>query len=87
MNIQIKSSFSRDLKKSPKGLLADIVDVIDSIEAAKGFNDLKNVKNLKGSATAYRISIANYRLCFFLEDSVIILVRFLPRKDVYKFFP
>jgi len=87
MNIIFKSSFIRDGKKIPLILRSELGDAITLIENAKSLQDIPNLKKLKGNSTAYRIRINNYRLCFFYENETVTLVRFLPRKDVYRFFP
>jgi len=36
---------------------------------------------------AYRIGIGDYRIGLILEDETLIFVRFLHRKDLYRYFP
>ncbi|MBP1468695.1 type II toxin-antitoxin system RelE/ParE family toxin [Candidatus Chloroploca sp. M-50] len=35
----------------------------------------------------YRIRIGDYRLGLFVEDDTITVVRFLHRRDIYRYFP
>ena len=35
----------------------------------------------------FRLRIAGYRLGFKLDNETIILLRFMDRKDIYKYFP
>ena len=87
MKVVFKPSFFRDVKKTPAALHAEIEETITKLEKAQALKDLSNLKKLKGHQTAYRIKLNNYRLCFYYEGNTVTLVRFLPRKDVYRFFP
>ncbi len=87
MNINFKTSFFKDVKKTTVDLHAEIDELIVKIEKASTLSEIANLKKLKGHKSAYRIKLNTYRLCFFYEDSIITIVRFLPRKDVYRFFP
>lgn len=88
MNYRYSPSFFRDVKKLHSELLVDLDEAIENIKSAKSLNEISDVKKLKGHKTAYRIKLGSYRLCFFYaDDKTLILARFLPRKDVYRFFP
>ena len=87
MHTAFKNSFFRDAKKMPVALRAELADLITTIEGSPSLKDIPNLKKLKGHSAAYRIRIGNYRLCFFFENDTVTIVRFLPRKDVYRFFP
>ena len=88
MNYKYNPSFLRDVKKSNPEIQVSLAEIIEVIKSAPTLNDIPNVKKLKGHKTAYRIKVNTFRLCFYYsEDKVLILARFLPRKDVYRFFP
>ena len=87
MNLTFKPSFFRDAKKIPIKLHPELNGIITKVESAQTLRDIPNLKKLKGHKTAYRIKVGDYRLCFFFDDEVISVVRFLPRKDVYRSFP
>ena len=88
MNYKYNPSFIRDVKKSTQQVQVNLAKVIEAIKYANTLNDIPNVKKLKGHKTAYRIKIDSYRLCFYHDDDkTLILVRFLPRKDVYRSSP
>lgn len=42
---------------------------------------------MEGHANFYRIRIGQYRVGIVLEAGVVDFVRFLHRKDVYRYFP
>jgi len=88
MNYQYTPSFLRDVKKTTLEIQAGLNAVIESVKSAQNLNDIPKVKKLKGHKTAYRIKVNTYRLCFFYgDDKTLLLARFLPRKDVYRYFP
>ena len=49
--------------------------------------DLPNVKRLTSDGPYYRIRIGDYRLGLVVEDDTITVVRFLHRRDIYRYFP
>ncbi|GGH21121.1 type II toxin-antitoxin system RelE family toxin [Mucilaginibacter phyllosphaerae] len=90
MQIEIRSSFTKDVKKLSDDLKGKIESAILMMINSQGLTDISNVKPLKGGKSAhnaYRMRIGDYRICFYLENHTIELVRVLPRKDVYKLFP
>jgi len=62
--------------------------VIEQIELAESLNAIAHVKKLKGSVPHYyRIRVGDYRIGIKLENDKIIFVRFLHRKEMYRYFP
>ena len=55
--------------------------MVDNIKA------IKNIKKLKGHHDFYRIRIGDYRIGLESKNKTIELIRFLHRKDIYKYFP
>jgi mRNA interferase RelE/StbE len=49
--------------------------------------EVENLKKLRGGDRYYRIRIGDYRIGLAVEESTVIFVRFLHRKDVYRYFP
>ena len=49
--------------------------------------ELETASDIADFSGAVRIRIGDYRLGIALERDVAILVRFLHRRDVYRFFP
>ncbi len=68
-------------------LKARIANAIKRFEAIGSLHEIDGLKKLKDEQDAYRLRIGEYRLGFLLRDDVIILVRFLDRKDIYRYFP
>lgn len=88
MNVDFRDSFAKDLKAvKVKGLSEKVREIIETIEKADSLAELPNLKKLKGSGNHFRIRIGDYRVGLALENDVLIFVRFLNRKDIYKQFP
>lgn len=88
MNVRIDKSFERDTKKiKDKNLLAKIADTIEQVQASSSREEIKNIKKLKGLHSYYRIRIGDYRVGLSIEENQVDFIRFLPRKDIYKYFP
>ena len=88
MNVRIDKSFEKDIKRiKDKVLLAKIADTIEQVQASTNQEEIKNIKKLKGFQRYYRIRIGDYRIGLAIEEATVDFIRFLPRKDVYKYFP
>ncbi len=57
------------------------------METVDSLGNLTNVKKLKAEGDYYRIRIGDYRIGLALEDSAIVFVRVLHRKEIYRYFP
>jgi len=70
-----------------KGLLKRVKEIIESFEKANTLSEINNLKKLKGSGNYYRLRVGDYRVGIAFTDDTAIFVRFLNRKDIYKYFP
>lgn len=88
MKAEFKNSFIRDLKRVKEKLIKDRVkETIELVEQAANLHEVKNLKKLKDGDRYYRISLGEYRLGLTLEREIVTFVRFLHRKDLYRYFP
>ncbi len=88
MQVIFRRSFAKDLKKiRRKALRQEVQAVIEQIEQSTTLYDLPNVKHLTSEGPYYRIRIGDYRLGLLVEDDTVTIVRFLHRRDVYRYFP
>lgn len=87
MEIKYNTSFFRDAKKSPFQIHSSLKQVLEIIEQAASLKQIPDLKKLKGHKTAYRVKLNDYRICFYYENDILTFARFLPRKEVYRFFP
>ena len=88
MKAEFRESFAKDLKGvKDKGLLNRVKELIEVVEKADSLVDISNLKKLKGGSNYYRLRVGDYRVGITLENDMVIFVRFLNRKDIYKYFP
>ncbi len=88
MDIDIKKSFSKDIDKIlNKKILKSVFEAIENIQAANSIREIKNLKKLHGSKKHFRIRIGEYRMGLLIEGNTVFIVRVLPPKDIYRFFP
>ena len=88
MKTEFRKSFTNDLENvSDKNLLKRIRKVIEEIENTDTLAEIQNRKKLKGEKNCFRLKIGDYRFGLVLEIDTVIFVRFLHRKDIYKYFP
>ncbi len=88
MEVEFRKSFEKDLSKlRDEGLLTRIKAVILEIEDADNLEDVSNVKKLKAEGDYYRIRVGDYRIGILINEDVVVFVRVLHRKEVYRYFP
>jgi len=88
MDIEIRKSFSKDVDKiRDKKLLSVISETIGLIENAASVREIRQIKKIEGSKNHYRIRIGDYRMGLLIENKTVFIVRFLHRKEIYKYFP
>ena len=88
MKVEFRESFLKDLRSiKDKNLLAKVRETIESLESATALLDLQNIKKLRGGKRYYRLRIGEYRLGLIAGADSVVLVRFLNRKDIYRYFP
>jgi len=88
LKVEFKRSFVKDLERvRDKGLKERVRQAIERVEEAQTLQEIGNVRKLRDGEQYYRIRIGDYRLGLVLEGDRVIFVRFLHRKDVYRYFP
>ncbi len=88
MNVEFKASFAKDLRKVHDDRLKERVrEIIEQVELADSLQEITNIKKLKGDAGYYRVRIGDHRLGLSIEGNIVTFVRFLHRKDIYRYFP
>lgn len=76
MNLRFESQFAKDLK-----------NIINQCRTAQNLREIKNLKKLKGYQSFYRLKIGDYRIGIEADRNQLIFVRFLHRKEIYRFSP
>ena len=88
MKVQFRNSFLKDIKGlSNKGLKDRVKDAIGQVETAQALREIGNLKKLKGSRNYYRVRIGDYRIGLICEEDVVIFVRCLHRREIYRYLP
>ncbi len=88
MKVLYRRSFAKDLKKiRGKTLRQEVQAVLEQIEQCATLYDIPNVKHLTSDGFYYRIRIGDYRLGLIVESDTVTVVRFLHRRDIYRYFP
>ncbi len=87
MKIEFKSSFATDLKKIDRPLAQRLRKVIEQIEAVDSLSEIPNLKKIRGHGNYYRVRIGDYRVGLTFDGQTVEFVRFLNRKDIYRYFP
>jgi mRNA interferase RelE/StbE len=88
LKVEFKRSFIKDLRRvRDKTLKARVKATIELVEQVQNLQEIENVKRLRSDDQHYRIRIGDYRLGLLLKGDTVIFVRFLHRKDVYRYFP
>ena len=87
MKVHFREGFLKDLEAIEDNALRKRVgEVIRQVEQAPTLQKVRNVKKLKSCDRYYRIRVGDYRLGFTLQKDTVVLMRFLPRKDIYRYF-
>ena len=88
MKVRFKASFAKDLRAlKDKALLERIKALIANVEAAQSLAEVSNLKKLHGGGGHYRVRIGDYRVGLATEEGVVVFVRVLHRREVYRYFP
>jgi mRNA interferase RelE/StbE len=88
MNVEFSGSFLKDLRGvKDKVLLRRVKELIETVEQARTLTEIGSVKKLEGGGRHYRVRIGDHRVGLLVEEEVVISVRFLNRKDIYRHFP
>lgn len=88
MNVKIDRSFEKDVQKiKNKALLKKIAVQIKLVQNANGSSQINGLKKIKGFGNYYRIRISDYRIGIIVNAANVEFIRFLHRKNIYKYFP
>jgi mRNA interferase RelE/StbE len=88
LNVEFSESFLKDLKAvKDKSVLAKVKAAIEASEQADTLDQITQLKKMRGSREYFRIRIGDFRLGLKLEGDTLVFIRFLNRKDIYRYFP
>ena len=88
MELEYGRRFARDSRRIDNRKLRENVQrKIEELERASSLWDVTGIKKLKFAGDFFRIRIGDYRLGIELKGTKVELMRFLHRRDFYRFFP
>ena len=88
MKVEFRNSFLRDLRGlRGQPILTRIRAAIEEAENSSTLNEISQLTRLQGGGNFYRIRVSDYRLGLIIEDDIIIFVRCLHRREIYRYFP
>lgn len=90
MKVEFKDSFLKDIRAvKDKKLRSRLEKLILTVETTDDSSQIPNLKKLKGQKNKvyYRSRIGNYRVGLIIKEDTVIFVRFLNRKEIYRYFP
>jgi len=89
VKFSIEKSFDRDVDRiKDKKILRKLRTFISVIENADNIREIPHIKKIEGYESYYRMKLGDYRLGMeMVSIREVVLVRFLHRKDIYRYFP
>lgn len=88
MEVEFRKSFEKDLSKlRDRTLLTRIKASILEIESTENLENVSNLKKIQTKKNYYRIRVGEYRIGIFIDEKVVVFVRVLHRKEIYRYFP
>jgi mRNA interferase RelE/StbE len=88
LKVRFRVSFAKDLRTlKDKGLVGRIRAQIGSVETAETLAEVVGLKKLRGGGEYYRIRVGDYRVGLVAEENVVVFVRVLHHRGVYRYSP
>jgi len=89
VKFSIERSFDRDVDRiKDKKVLRKLRTFISMIENADNIRQIPHIKKIEGYESYYRMKLGDYRLGMeVVSIREVVLLRFLHRKDIYRYFP
>ena len=88
MNVEPSRRFSRDVRSLGSVQIRRRLDrVIQELIEAASITEVSGVRRIRGEGQHYRIRIGDYRLGITMDGETAVLRRFLPRGEIYRYFP
>ena len=86
MKIQYSTQFAKDARKLPQHIKTAVKEIVIQLENAPTLFEIRDCKPLEGVKNGYRIRCGDYRitLSLIIQDDTVMLLRVLPRGQVYK---
>jgi len=88
LKVVFRSSFARDLRKlRDEEMRRRVQQLILLVENASSLDDVPGAKRLQHQGVYFCVRLGDYRVGIVLDDNTVTFVRFLYRRDIYRYFP
>ena len=88
MELRIDKQFKKDTSKVKEAkTLAKLGLLLREWQSIERIQEIVNLKRIVGKKSYYRVRLGDYRIGIRLEGETLHIIRFLHRKDIYKYFP
>jgi mRNA interferase RelE/StbE len=89
VKFRVERSFDRDVDRiKDKKVLRKLRTLISMMEKADTIHEITHIKKIEGYESYYRMKVGDYRLGMeMVSNKEAVLIRFLHRKDIYRYFP
>ena len=88
MEVIINEKFTTALRKLKNPQVdRQVLDIVENVLSAQSLRDIRQIKKLKGSKSAYRIRVQDYRIGIIVENDVVEFIDIGHRKNIYNRFP
>jgi len=88
VKVQFRESFTKDLRNvGDRRTLVKVKSLVGLIENARTLDEVPHLTKLAGGKSYYRVRIGSFRLGLVVEGAMVTFVRFLHRKEIYRYFP
>ena len=88
MKVEFRESFLKDIQKvKAKSILPRVREAIAAVESSATIQSIPGIKRLKGGDRYFRIRVGDYRIGIVQEGKVLVFVRLMNRKEIYRYFP
>ena len=88
MEVRYSQAFIRDLRRVRDASIRRRVDrALDDLEAASTIAEVAGAVRIASETRRCRIRIGDYRLGFALDGDAVTLMRFMHRREIYRYFP
>ena len=88
MTVEPSRQFSRDVRGLGSAQIRRRLNqVIQELIGAASITEVSGVRRLRAEGQHYRIRIGDYRLGITVDGETAVLRRFLPRGEIYRYFP
>ena len=88
MEVEYSAGFTRDLRRIRSSeLRRRVLHKIEEIEEESSITEVTDVRRMRGGGHYYRVRIGDHRLGMVVQANVATLLRFLHRREIYRYFP